>query len=286
LHCARTWSGSTSAGPLPGGRLGAQQRLQLFGSRARAQLTSGFRSGPCAGLIALRQGAGPQWARWRTTADGQSRSCWEILAQPFEPGSASNASTTYSLRCVSGLCAWLMSPDAGADSRAPGGHIKPRASDLPIAGAQQEPLPELAAGLGVRCREGRLARSPHPFFPTSAPRFRITSRGGSRPAVFGLPGGTAPRMGHVLYLSKGLAPSGQQWFAWRWESHFDGVHRRARACSGNDRVERETAKPLAPAWATSHRPGPDRLGDRCSLFSGLLPRVGAGLACEVPAGGM
>jgi carboxypeptidase Taq len=160
-------------------------------------------------LIQLRREQAVQLATGaaRRDADGAEggRSCWETLAQRFEPGiSKARLQELFDplRRRLPELLAMV------AERR--------RAPPPPweLAEAQQERLcNDLLIGWGwdgARCQR---SRSPHPFSCTLGPAdFRITTR-----VVKGLPLSsflaTAHEWGHSLY-EQGLPRSGDHWFPW------------------------------------------------------------------------
>ncbi|MGB1416434.1 MAG: carboxypeptidase M32 [Synechococcus sp.] len=135
----------------------------------------------------------------------EPRSCWETLAQPFEPD--------LSLERLNEVFAPLRQrlPELVARSTsAP----RPRmaAWDLPDA-AQQQLCNELLRAWGRTDARTAVARSPHPFSITLGPSdYRITTR-----VVSGQPLScflaTAHEWGHSLY-EQGLPDQTHQWFAW------------------------------------------------------------------------
>ena len=156
-------------------------------------------------MVALRQEQARQLAPAERGANGQPRSCWETLAQPFEPEISKSR------------LAMLFAP---LRERLPvlierwgrGRPAAPVAAELPEA-VQQEFCQQLLREWGFDAAQAVLARSPHPFSTTLGPfDFRITSR-----VVPGQPFSaflaTAHEWGHSLY-EQGLPRHDQQWFAW------------------------------------------------------------------------
>ena len=135
----------------------------------------------------------------------EPRSCWETLAQPFEPD--------LSLERLNEVFAPQRQrlPELVARSTtAP----RPRMAewDLPDA-AQQQLCNELLRAWGRSDARTAVARSPHPFSITLGPSdYRITTR-----VVSGQPLScflaTAHEWGHSLY-EQGLPDQTHQWFAW------------------------------------------------------------------------
>jgi len=106
-------------------------------------------------------------------------------------------------------------------------------------------------------------RSPHPVFHhPRPPRFPH-----HQPGVPGQPFSAflrpSPLKGHSLYEA-GPAPSAtNQWVAWPLEMPTSmGVHESQKPVSGMPGAR--THRKPSPALATSHKPRPDRLGNRCS----------------------
>lgn len=167
-------------------------------------------------LIALRQEQARQLARVERGPGGAPRSCWETLAQPFEP--------EISKARLLGLFAPLRQQlpplierfgrskvSAGADAR-PGPDPGPCQQALSDS-VQQQLCQQLLKDWGFDAGQAVLARSPHPFSTTLGPSdFRITSR-----VVPGQPFSaflaTAHEWGHSLY-EQGLPRSDHQWFPW------------------------------------------------------------------------
>ncbi len=148
-------------------------------------------------LVALRQEEARQL--------DEPRSCWETLAQPFEPdiGKARLEDLFTPLRqrlpeLIQRHAAACGRPDSGWEL---------------AEEAQQQLCRELLLGWGFDAGQSVLARSPHPFSCTLGPAdFRITSR-----VVPGQPLSaflaTAHEWGHSLY-EQGLPRQSQPWFAW------------------------------------------------------------------------
>lgn len=150
-------------------------------------------------LISLRQEQANQLA--------ETRSCWETLAQPFEPD--------LSLVRLQELFAPLR-------KRLPELLDKFRASSFQPSNALRWDLTEenqqtlcnrLLQDWGRNVNITSLARSPHPFSITLGPRdFRLTTRVvANKPFSCFL--ATAHEWGHSLY-EQGLPTQSHQWFAW------------------------------------------------------------------------
>ncbi|NQV10323.1 MAG: carboxypeptidase M32 [Cyanobacteria bacterium] len=210
-------------------------------------------------LIALRQEQARQLAPVEKTADGQPRSCWEILAQPFEPG--------ISKRRLNNLFAPLRQrlPELIAHYAGPGSRPLPQPCDLADA-AQQSLCLELLQAWGFDAEKAVLARSPHPFSTTLGPRdFRITSR-----VVPGQPFSaflaTAHEWGHSLY-EQGLPRQDNQWFSWPLgDATSMGVHE-SQSLFWECRVARSEA--FARRWQPRFA---QALAGSGSLFQALNPR--------------
>jgi carboxypeptidase Taq len=167
-------------------------------------------------LIALRQAQARQLAGVERGPGGGARSCWETLAQPFEPEiSKVRLAALFAplrqrlprlierFRCSHAL--------AGADAGP--GQDPGRGRQMLPDFVQQQLCQQLLLEWGFDANQAVLARSPHPFSTTLGPSdFRITSR-----VVPGQPFSaflaTAHEWGHSLY-EQGLPRPDHQWFAW------------------------------------------------------------------------
>ncbi|WP_413442406.1 carboxypeptidase M32 [Synechococcus sp. MIT S1220] len=135
----------------------------------------------------------------------ESRSCWETLAQPFEPDLTLDRLQTLFAPLRKRLPELVAQATSGVRTRELGW-------DLPEARQEvlcQQLLSEWGQQQGKTC----VARSPHPFSITLGPAdFRITTR-----VVAGQPLScflaTAHEWGHSLY-EQGLPDQSHQWFAW------------------------------------------------------------------------
>jgi carboxypeptidase Taq len=149
-------------------------------------------------LVGLRQEQARQLA--------EPRSCWETLAQPFEPD-CSKARLDALFAPLRNELPALIELARSAASR------QPAASwDLPES-SQQQLCQELLNGWGFDPSRCQTAGSPHPFSCTLGPAdFRITTR-----VVAGQPLSallaTAHEWGHSLY-EQGLPRSGDHYFPW------------------------------------------------------------------------
>ena len=135
----------------------------------------------------------------------EPRSCWETLAQPFEPD--------LSLDRLQALFAPLRTrlPELVAQACS---RPRPRFCEWDLSESAQQALSEeLLQTWGRDPAMTCMARSPHPFSITLGPAdFRITSRVvPSQPLSCFL--ATAHEWGHSLY-EQGLPDQSHQWFAW------------------------------------------------------------------------
>jgi len=149
-------------------------------------------------LVGLRQEQARQLA--------EPRSCWETLAQPFEPDISKVRLDALFAPLRHELPA-LIERARSAASRQPLARW-----DLPES-SQQKLCQELLNGWGFDPNRCQTARSPHPFSCTLGPAdFRITTR-----VVAGQPLSallaTAHEWGHSLY-EQGLPRSGDHYFPW------------------------------------------------------------------------
>lgn len=160
-------------------------------------------------MIRLRQEQARQLAVGESTDGGVERSCWETLAQPFEP-EISKARLEVLFAPLRDQLPPLIERtlQRGLPQQDPPGE----AVDLPEP-VQQRLCQELLESWGFDGRIAALARSPHPFSSTLGPTdFRITTRivPGSPYSAFLA---TAHEWGHSLY-EQGLPRRADQWFAW------------------------------------------------------------------------
>lgn len=150
-------------------------------------------------LIALRQEQTQQLA--------EPRSCWETLAQPFEP----DLTLTRLQELFTPLRQRL--PDLVAKVRgcsgARPGQLGWDLNESTQQGLCDRLLQEWGRDLSITC----VARSPHPFSITLGPKdFRLTTRVvPEQPLSCFL--ATAHEWGHSLY-EQGLPSQSHQWFAW------------------------------------------------------------------------
>lgn len=135
----------------------------------------------------------------------EPRSCWETLAQPFEPDLTLDRLQTLFAPLRQRLPELVAQATSGVRTRQLGW-------DLPEA--KQELLcQQLLSEWGQQPDKTCVARSPHPFSITLGPAdYRITTR-----VVAGQPLScflaTAHEWGHSLY-EQGLPDQSHQWFAW------------------------------------------------------------------------
>ncbi len=154
---------------------------------------------PLQHLISLRQEQVQQLA--------EPRSCWETLAQPFEPD--------LSLARLQELFAPLRQrlPDLVAKVRS-GSAARREELGWDLSEASQQGLCDrLLQGWGRDPSITCVARSPHPFSTTLGPQdFRITTRVVEKQPLSCFLA-TAHEWGHSLY-EQGLPSQTHQWFAW------------------------------------------------------------------------
>ena len=180
-------------------------------------------------LIQLRQEQARQLA--------EPRSCWETLAQPFEPD--------LSLKRLQEVFAPLREalPDLVA-ATASGPRSRTASWDLPET-AQQQLCDALLNSWGRDPSITCVARSPHPFSITLGPAdYRITTR-----VVQGQPLScflaTAHEWGHSLY-EQGLPDQSHQWFAWPLGQATSMAVHESQSLFWENRVAR--SRPFAEQW--------------------------------------
>ncbi len=181
-------------------------------------------------LITLRQEQAKQLA--------EPRSCWETLAQPFEPD--------ISLRRLRELFAPLRERLPVLMERVRSfDHCASNSSwDLEEA-SQQKLSDQLLSEWGRDKAITFVARSPHPFSITLGPRdFRLTTR-----VVSGQPFSsflaTAHEWGHSLY-EQGLPSQTHQWFDWPLGQATSMAVHESQSLFWENRVAR--SKPFADRW--------------------------------------
>ncbi|MCP9849359.1 carboxypeptidase M32 [Cyanobium sp. Morenito 9A2] len=216
-------------------------------------------------LIALRREQASQLAVGETGADGQPRSCWETLAQPFEPEISQQTLGTLFTPLRQRLPELL----ARVEARRSEGAEAPDALELPEA-LQLELCQTLLDDWGFDGRIAVLARSPHPFSCTLGPSdFRLTTRivPGSPYSAFLA---TAHEWGHSLY-EQGLPRRSDQWFAWPLgDATSMGVHE-SQSLFWECRIARSEA--FARRWHPRFKAalGSDPWGSAAGLWRALNP---------------
>jgi len=180
-------------------------------------------------MVALRQEQARQLA--------EPRSCWETLAQPFEPD--------LTLARLQELFAPLRRRLPELLDQLQGG---PRPTSLSWdleASVQQDLCEQLLKSWGRDESITCVAASPHPFSITLGPRdFRITTR-----VVAGQPLScflaTAHEWGHSLY-EQGLPPASHQWFAWPLGQATSMAVHESQSLFWENRVAR--SQPFSEHW--------------------------------------
>ena len=197
-------------------------------------------------LVGLRQEQARQLA--------EPRSCWETLAQPFEPD-ISKARLDALFAPLRHELPALIERARSAASRQPS-----TAWDLPES-SQQQLCEELLTSWGFDPNRCQTARSPHPFSCTLGPAdFRITTR-----VVAGQPLSallaTAHEWGHSLY-EQGLPRTGDHYFPWPLgDATSMGLHE-SQSLFWECRVGRSQAfaqrlePTIAAAWSTANPGSP------------------------------
>ena len=209
----------------------AKAKAEGYDSWQQARSSSDFAAFAPAlqSLIRLRQEQARQLA--------EPRSCWETLAQPFEPD--------LSLRRLQEVFAPLRQrlPElvASASSAPRSGH-----ADWDLAEpAQQHLCEQLLESWGRDHSITCVARSPHPFSITLGPAdYRMTTR-----VVAGQPLScflaTAHEWGHSLY-EQGLPDQSHQWFAWPLGQATSMAVHESQSLFWENRVAR--SRPFAEQW--------------------------------------
>ena len=167
----------------------------------------------------------------------EPRSCWETLAQPFEPD--------LTLARLQELFAPLRRRLPALLDALPGG---PRPASLSwdlTPATQQKLCDQLLEEWGRDASITCVAASPHPFSITLGPRdFRITTR-----VVAGQPLScflaTAHEWGHSLY-EQGLPESSHQWFAWPLGQATSMAVHESQSLFWENRVAR--SQPFSERW--------------------------------------
>ena len=218
-------------------------------------------------LIRLRLEQATQLAPVEQGPDGQPRSPWEILAQPFEPDISKAQLAELLLPLRTALPALL------ERSRS----LQPGSSEpWDLADDQQEALcNQLLDGWGYNSERCARARSPHPFSCTLGPDdFRITTR-----VVAGQPLSaflaTAHEWGHSLY-EQGLPRTGEHWFPWPLGDATSMAVHESQSLFYENRLGRSQA--LARRWFPRFRSalGRDVWGSEQAFWRDLNP-IRAGL---------
>ena len=167
------------------------------------------------------------------------RSCWETLAQPFEPD--------LRLERLEALFAPLRQrlPQLVAQAST---RPRPRSADWDLEESSQQHLCDgLLQAWGRNSAITCMARSPHPFSITLGPAdYRITTR-----VVPGQPLScflaTAHEWGHSLY-EQGLPDQSHQWFAWPLGQATSMAVHESQSLFWENRVAR--SRPFAEQWWT------------------------------------
>ncbi len=186
----------------------AQSRGYSLWQEARSRSEFSLFAPALTELIALRREQAAQLAKGDSAPDGEPRSCWETLAQPFEP-EISKARLNSLFTPLRRRLPALLERVRGRRPHGGGGR---EPVELPEA-VQLELCQSLLQDWGFDGRIAALARSPHPFSCTLGPSdFRLTTRivPGSPYSAFLA---TAHEWGHSLY-EQGLPRRADQWFAW------------------------------------------------------------------------
>ena len=167
----------------------------------------------------------------------EPRSCWETLAQPFEPD--------LRLERLEALFAPLRQrlPQLVAQAST---RPRPRSANWDLEESSQQQLCDQLLGAwgrdpAITC----MARSPHPFSITLGPAdYRITTR-----VVPGQPLScflaTAHEWGHSLY-EQGLPDQSHQWFAWPLGQATSMAVHESQSLFWENRVAR--SRPFAEQW--------------------------------------
>ena len=167
----------------------------------------------------------------------EPRSCWETLAQPFEPDLRLERLETL----FAPLRQRLPQLVAQASIRP-----RPRSSGWDLEESSQQQLCDQLLGVWGRDPDITcMARSPHPFSITLGPAdYRITTR-----VVPGQPLScflaTAHEWGHSLY-EQGLPDQSHQWFAWPLGQATSMAVHESQSLFWENRVAR--SRPFAEQW--------------------------------------
>ena len=190
----------------------------------------------------------------------EPRSCWETLAQPFEP----DLRLSRLQELFAPLRRRLPELVAQACTRP-----RPRSADWDLPEQQQQMLgEELLRSWGRDPAISSLARSPHPFSITLGPAdFRITTR-----VVSGQPLSsflaTAHEWGHSLY-EQGLPDQTHQWFAWPLGQATSMAVHESQSLFWENRVAR--SRPFAQMWWERFRQAGAPLQSADHLWQAMNP---------------
>ena len=232
----------------------AQARGYALWQQAKAGRNYGLFSPALAELVSLRQEQARQLA--------EPRSCWETLAQTFEPD-ISKQRLQELFEPLRQQLPLLLEQAATLPPLPP--------ADWDLSEAAQDQLSQtLLLEWGYDASRCQRSRSPHPFSTTIGPAdFRITTR-----IVPGLPFSaflaTAHEWGHSLY-EQGLPRSGEHFFPWPLgEATSMGVHE-SQSLFFECRLARGEA--LAERWYPRFRSalGRDLWGDSRRFWRGINP---------------
>ncbi|MEC8688806.1 MAG: carboxypeptidase M32 [Cyanobacteriota bacterium] len=197
-------------------------------------------------------------------------SCWETLAQPFEPDLRLDRLKALFEPLRQRLPVLMRQACAGS---------RPRHADWDLKEAQQQQLCDaLLQSWGRDPAITSMARSPHPFSITLGPAdYRITTR-----VVQGQPLScflaTAHEWGHSLY-EQGLPDQSHQWFSWPLGQATSMAVHESQSLFWENRIAR--SRPFAEQWwqrfqaAGAPLNGPDDLWQAMNPMAPGLNRVEA-----------
>ena len=220
--------------------------------QARADSDFGLFAPSLRSMIGLRQEQARQLA--------EPRSCWETLAQPFEPD--------LTLKRLQELFAPLRQRLPELLQRA-GGQARERELSWDLSEpAQQHLCDRLLTSWGQDASITCVARSPHPFSITLGPSdYRITTR-----VVPGQPLScflaTAHEWGHSLY-EQGLPDQKHQWFAWPLGQATSMAVHESQSLFWENRVAR--SQPFAQQWWPDFEAAGAPLPSADALWSAMNP---------------
>jgi len=252
---------------LVGALVEAQSRGYGLWQEARSRADFSLFAPALEEMIRLRQEQARQLAVGERADGGLERSCWETLAQPFEPGISKARLETLFTPLREQLPPLIeRTLQRGLPQQDPTG----KSVHLPEP-VQQKLCQELLESWGFDGRIAALARSPHPFSCTLGPSdFRLTTRivPGSPYSAFLA---TAHEWGQSLY-EQGLPRRADQWFAWPLgDATSMGVHE-SQSLFWECRVARSQA--FARHWHPrfcSALGGADPWGSSSTLWRALNP---------------